>query len=291
MHKYLNAIGFGSWSKKDFDEWLYEEALADPDITVEATDLDGNPVVEKRREVAPGMGICMRGFYGPDGKFILDSFFPYREPKLQTNNLETNIIPQTDRYGMYGVCDDVRLGVDLVYFVQDMMALLKTDQKNNADVFFGGTSLMGLADSGTILLPVAKTPEFVERAEKARKKKGEKMLAARNGDEKAYEDLSMEEMNLYSVITSRLSEESIYEIIDTSFMPVGVETDKYAVVGEITDAHKFLNRVTMKTVWVLTLVTESMQFEVTVNEKDLMGIPKKGRRFKGEIWLQGKVNA
>ena len=249
MHKYLNAIGFGSYSKKDFDAWLYDVALADPDITVEATDLDDNPIVEMRKEVSPGMGICMRGYYLPDGKFVLDSFFPYREP------------------------------------------LLKTDQKQNADVFFGGTSLMGLAESGTILLPAAKTPEFVERAENARKKKGELMLAARNGDERAYEDLSMDEMNLYSLITSRLATESIYEIIDTSFMPVGVETDKYAVVGAIEDAHKFLNRVTMQTVWVLTINTESMKFEVTVNEKDLMGIPKKGRRFKGEIWLQGKVNA
>lgn len=291
MHKYLNAIGFGSYSKKDFDAWLYDVALADSDITIEATDLDDNPIVEMRKEVSPGMGICMRGYYLPDGKFVLDSFFPYREPKLQSNTLETNIIPQTDRNGMYGVCDDVRIGVDLVYFVQDMMALLKTDQKQNADVFFGGTSLMGLAESGTILLPAAKTPEFVERAENARKKKGELMLAARNGDERAYEDLSMDEMNLYSLITSRLATESIYEIIDTSFMPVGVETDKYAVVGAIEDAHKFLNRVTMQTVWVLTINTESMKFEVTVNEKDLMGIPKKGRRFKGEIWLQGKVNA
>ena len=291
MHKYLNAIGFGTFSKRDFDEWLYKEALTDPDITIEAVDLDDNPIVEKRKEVSPGMGISMRGYYGADGNFILDSYFPYREPKLQANQLETNIIPQTDRNGMYGVCDDTRIGVDLVYFVQDMMALLKTDQKNNSEVFFGGTSLMGLADRGTILLPSFKTEEFKQRADKARQKKGELVQAARSGDERAYEDLSMDEMNLYSQITSRLQNESVYEIIDTSFMPVGVETDKYAVVGEITDFHKFLNQVTRQTVWVLTIVTESMKFEVTVNEKDLLGIPAKGRRFKGEIWLQGKVNA
>lgn len=291
MNKYLNAIGFGSYSKAEFDNWLYHKALPDPDIKVEATDLDDNPIVEMRKEVATGMGVSMRGYYGADGNFILDSYFPYREPKLQTNTLETNIIPQTDRNGMYGVCDDTRIGVDLVYFVQDMMALLETDQKNNSEVFFGGTSLMGLAERGTILLPAAKTEEFKQRAETARKKKSELVQAARDGDERAYEDLSMDEMNLYSQITSRLQNESIYEIIDTTFMPVGVETDKYAVVGEITDYHKFLNKVTRQTVWVLTIVTESMKFEVTVNSKDLLGEPARGRRFKGEIWLQGKVNA
>lgn len=291
MHKYLSAVGFDKYSKKDFTDWLYHIAIADPDIITEAYDLDNNEIIEYRKEVSPGMGICMRGFRDDSGNFVMDSYFPYREPRFQSNELQTNIIPQTDRNGMYGVCDDLRIGVDLVYFVQDMMALLKTEQKTNSDVFFGGTSLIGLADAGKIILPVVKTEEAKQRNEVERQKKTALVLKARSGDEKAYERLSMQEMDLYNEITDRMQRENVYSIIDTSFMPCGVETDKYSVVAEILEIHKFQNAMTKQKILVMLVETESMRFEVAVNENNLLGIPAVGRRFKGDVWLQGKVNA
>jgi hypothetical protein len=32
-----------------------------------------------------------------------------------------------------------------------------------------------------------------------------------------------------------------------------------------------------------------IQFDVCINEKDLMGQPEIGRRFKGNIWMQGNI--
>jgi hypothetical protein len=32
-----------------------------------------------------------------------------------------------------------------------------------------------------------------------------------------------------------------------------------------------------------------MLMAIAINEKDLLGTPAPGRRFKGEIWLQGNV--
>jgi hypothetical protein len=32
-----------------------------------------------------------------------------------------------------------------------------------------------------------------------------------------------------------------------------------------------------------------LNFDICINEKDLMGSPEIGRRFKGTIWLQGKI--
>ena len=30
-------------------------------------------------------------------------------------------------------------------------------------------------------------------------------------------------------------------------------------------------------------------FRVCINEKDLLGVPAIGRRFKGNVWMQGEV--
>lgn len=39
----------------------------------------------------------------------------------------------------------------------------------------------------------------------------------------------------------------------------------------------------------MTINCNDLIFDVCINEEDLMGEPKVGRRFKGNIWLQGKI--
>ena len=36
--------------------------------------------------------------------------------------------------------------------------------------------------------------------------------------------------------------------------------------------------------------SNDLLFDICINEKDLYGIPEVGRRFKGNIWMQGKIN-
>ena len=40
-------------------------------------------------------------------------------------------------------------------------------------------------------------------------------------------------------------------------------------------------------VYDLTISCSDMLFHVGIAQKDLMGEPKVGRRFKGQIWMQG----
>ena len=291
MHKYLRSIGFRNYGKREFDEWLYGKALVNPDKMSEALDMEGNEIIELRKEVSAGMGICMRGFRARVGRFVMDHYFPYREAVRKANALETSVIPQTDRNGLFGMNDDTRLGLDLVYYVQDMMRFLKSDQSRNSKVFFGGTSLMGLSSGGKIIMPVQKTAEAIERTEKAKAKRSELLLAAREGDESAYEALSIDEMDTYNALAGRVGQEDVYSIIDTSFMPSGVEMDKYMIIAEITGIHRFLNKTSSQTVYVFSLKSNQMEFDLTINEADLLGVPEVGRRFKGDMWLQGKVNA
>jgi hypothetical protein len=291
MNGYFSSIGFKGFSKEEFDNYLYDEALKDPDVVTKAIDLDGNEITELRKEVAGGMGICMRGYFRKDDQFIMDYYFPYREASNTSNGIPTNVIPQTDREGFFGLCDDVRIGVDLIYFIQDMMPILMSDQRGLKEVFFGGSSFMALSNGGKILLPIMKKAGDEQKKLENVQKRSKLVAAAKNGDERAYEELTVNDMDLYNSLSKRLSNESLYEIVDTSFMPSGIESDKYSVIGEILNVRKFMNKRTRQFIYDLTLQSDSMIYGVCINEKDLLGEPEIGRRFKGDVWLQGKVNA
>ncbi len=114
--------------------------------------------------------------------------------------------------------------------------------------------------------------------------------AARNGDEEAMESLTMEDMDTYSMISERIVNDDILTIVDSYFMPYGIECDQYNIMGEIRDVVSFQNVLTGENLYQMTVESNDMQFDICINEQDLFGEPQVGRRFKGIIWLQGQLH-
>ena len=116
------------------------------------------------------------------------------------------------------------------------------------------------------------------------------LKAAREGDEEAIENLTLEDMDTYSMISRRIADEDVFSIVSTYFMPYGVECDHYNVLGEILNIEMVENSLTRERVYILTIESHDLIFEVCINQKDLLGEPAVGRRFKGIVWLQGNVS-
>ena len=72
-------------------------------------------------------------------------------------------------------------------------------------------------------------------------------------------------------------------------MPVGIETDHYAVIGNITACSEKINSYTGESVYLLDIDCNDLAFTVAINKNHLLGEPAPGRRFKGDIWLQGNI--
>jgi len=72
-------------------------------------------------------------------------------------------------------------------------------------------------------------------------------------------------------------------------MPYGIESDQYSVLGEIMDVTLLQNRFTEENVYSMEIMCNDILFSVCINQKDLLGEPEVGRRFKGNIWMQGSV--
>ena len=118
----------------------------------------------------------------------------------------------------------------------------------------------------------------------------QKLIAeAREGNEEAIENLSIQDLDTYSQISKRIKKEDVLSIVNTSFMPYGIESDQYSILGEIRDIEIITNSITDDKIYAMEIECNDLYFRVTINEKDLLGEPAVGRRFKGNIWMQGTV--
>lgn len=110
------------------------------------------------------------------------------------------------------------------------------------------------------------------------------------GNEEAIESLTLEDMDTYTTISRKIHKEDVFSLVDTYFMPYGVECDQYSILGEIIDVREEVNRITGEQLVIMSLECNELTFDVCINRKDLYGEPAVGRRFKGVIWLQGYIN-
>ena len=110
------------------------------------------------------------------------------------------------------------------------------------------------------------------------------------GDIEAMEQLTLEDMDTYTAVSSRSKKEDLFTIVTSYFMPHSVECDKYSVLGKIINVMEMQNSRTKEIFYYLSVECNSIQIEFTIAKDDLMGEPKVGRRFKGILWLQGEVD-
>ena len=143
---------------------------------------------------------------------------------------------------------------------------------------------------GRIMMPIQKTEWQKKKIAKDAVQRNRLIQAARGGDEEAMESLTLEDMDTYTSISRKIQKADIFSLVDTYFMPYGVECDQYSVLGEITDMKLVTNGLTGEKVHILTLCCNDLNLKVAINSIDLLGEPAVGRRFKGSVWLQGQVN-
>jgi hypothetical protein len=178
--------------------------------------------------------------------------------------------------------------MSLIFFVQNKIPYIQAQVSGLLPIKGTTLTLSGLSIKGTIILPASRDTDKEDDFQKAERYRN--LKSARNGDEKAIEELTMQEMDLYNEVTSRVRNEDIYSIVYTSIMPYGVECDQYNVIGEIVKVRRIMNNISHEEIYILTLMVNDLTFDVAINIMDLLGEPKPGRRFKGIIWLQGRIN-
>ncbi len=290
MHNYLRAIGFENFKNREDIQKLIAITVQQADTRSYVTK-DGEKLLgEFCKDFADGIGICVCGEFNEQDKFLYDYYYPYVRGNGITTTEDVTVSRHADKESYAGVCDDLRVGVTIIFYLQNMIPYIKVQNENRFPVRGTTLTLSALSLNGTVVMPIAKTESdksFIRKRTRAREKL---MHKARKGDESAIESLSIEEMDTYSAISKQIRTSDIYTLIDNYFMPFGVECDQYAIMGEIEECHETVNKLTGQTLVILTVNCNELIFDVCINRKDLLGEPMPGRRFKGNIWMQGFVN-
>ena len=288
MHKYLPAIGFSKLNNDTLNDLLQEIKLR-PDYQESAIDFEGNQFVELRYMVTDNVGLVLRGIYNDDDEFILDYYYPtfFGETVSLVNDVE--IIKQSDKDNYQVMVDEIRLGVNLIFQLQNMGEYLRHNimDGKSAD---RSVSLSALSLDGKIILPLYDNEKSRIKEKMNNQKRIDLVVQAREGNEEALENLTMDEIDLYQRISRRVAREDILSVVTSYFMPYGIENDKYEILGDILDVRNVVNHLTMEELYLLVIESNDVVFEVCINKNNLLGEPLVGRRFKGTIWLQGTVN-
>jgi len=288
MHKYLPAIGFSKLNNDTLNDLLQEIKLR-PDYQESAIDFEGNQFVEIRYMVTDNVGLVLRGIYNEDDEFILDYYYPtfFGETVSLVNDVE--IIKQSDKDNYQVMVDEIRLGVNLIFQLQNMGEYLRHNimDGKSAD---RSVSLSALSLDGKIILPLYDNEKSRIKEKMNNQKRIDLVVQAREGNEEALENLTMDEIDLYQRISRRVAREDILSVVTSYFMPYGIENDKYEILGDILDVRNVVNHLTMEELYLLVIESNDVVFEVCINKNNLLGEPLVGRRFKGTIWLQGTVN-
>lgn len=290
MHKYLRAVGFSNVKlKKDLKPYI-KETVSSPDIT-EISENDGEDIlIQVYKEYAEGMGLMLCGLINDKDEFELEYCYPLFHGTGVTSREDIIVEPHADKESYAGICEDVKVGVSLIFYLQNICEYKNEKRLNSMKSIGIDTTLSALSLSGKILFPIDKTENQIKVTKEASKNRNHLIEAARKGDEDAIESLTLEDMDTYSMISRRILKEDILSLVDNYFMPYGVECDKYSIMGEIEEVSLVKNKSTGEEIYKLTVNTNELVFDVCINKLDLLGEPKAGRRFKGTIWLQGRIN-
>ena len=289
MHKYLRAVGFSEIKKEQLEE-TFRAIMEAPTTHRTAEDSEGNIFVELTKEYGTFFGIALRGTYDENDKFKMDYYYPFFEGKGISSTESVEIEKHAEKDSYAGICDESRVGVSLIFYLQNVIDYIYA---SNSRMYTGKTSgimLSGLSTDGKILLPINKSEKKVKnKNDNGTMDRSSLVVAARNGDEDAIENLTLEDMDTYSILSKRILHEDILSIVENYFMPYGIECDQYAILGEITDCDLEQNSLTGEDVYIMEIMCNDIPFSVCINKKDLLGEPAIGRRFKGIVWLQGSV--
>jgi len=288
VHSFLRAVGFKNIKNRKEEERLINLVIENATERQIYRISEERAIMELYMEVSEETGVVVRGEQDEKGNFHVSHYAPVHCGKIITTEEPVFVNKRVDTDSFTGMCDDYRIGVSLIFYIQNVVDMWKHPitkrDRNKYPVY-----LSALATEGKILLPVEKTAKEAEKVRSDLKNRSALIAEAKQGNQEAMQSLTFDDIDQYAVVSRRIRKEDIYSIVETSFIPYGSESDNYSVLGYIMDVKKTINCYTKEVFYVLSLRCNEMDFDVCIHESDLLGEPLPGRRFRGNIWMQGKI--
>ena len=289
MHRYFRTIGFSEYHNEEEVRHLLDvvQQQNEPRAMIISRS-NGDRLWEIRAELGPGLGVILSGYVNHLGQLVRERYMPFFEEMELTSDVYCAIQRHVDNNVFSGLLDDIRVGISLIFRLTNAGEYMQRRQRGQ-NLNPRGVSLTAFSRDGKILLPIKKDAKMREKARVADQNREKLIEAARHGDESAIEALNNEDMGMYNSLTRRMMKEDIYSIVESCFMPQGIECDIYQIIGDILEISTRRNLLTGEDIWDFLIQTNDLPIHVVTNQIDLQGEPEVGRRFKGTVWIQGRA--
>lgn len=289
MHSFLSAVGFKSIKNHKHLNSLFEKIMAEPDYFECISRQDDADFAVMSREFAPGMGVSLYGILQEDNTFQTQFYVPYVKSNTVSTNADCFFYEHADKESYAGSCDDGRINITMIFAVANFMELRGIVSRTGIMPKSYRVAFSGMSVDGKILLPIQKTEKEKEEAKILAKKRIQMMDSVKHMDAELVEQMGRKEIEMIHQVGMQLRTNDLYSVIDTYFMPYGVECDQYMLMGIIEDVTLVKNVWTGEEIYRLLIECNDMPFEIAIQKEDLWGVPEVGRRFKGSIWLTGNI--
>lgn len=290
MHKYLRAVGFSKIKNHNEVHDLILDVIKNATNRSYTSNSEESMLAMFCKDFTNNMGIAVCGEFDKDDKFTYEYYFPYFIGSNISSDDNISVERHAEKESYAGVCDDLKVGVSLIFYLQNVISYAKVKYNNLLPVRGTSLTLGALSIGGKIILPIEKDEQDIEKSRRNSIKRSKLMAQAREGNEEAIETLTLEDMDIYNAVCKKIRNEDVLSLVDTYFMPFGVECDQYSILAEIKECTLIKNKETDEEIYVMTLNCNELTFDMCINKIDLYGEPKVGRRFKGTIWMQGTIN-
>lgn len=292
MNKYLRAVGFTKIPSRKEIYKIIEEGIKKPVYRAYTTNDDDEDTLLAQFEIGLGdkIGLCVCGQFDEEDRFYPDYYYPYLDSDIISSKEELSVEPRVDNDTYAGICDDLKVGAALIFRLRNAVEYIKRCHMSFVPLVNTTLTLTALSLEGTILLPIKQTKEEREKKQEINAKRRSILSAAKEGDENAMKDLTIGDMDVYSNLVTHLQYEDVYSVVESSFIPYGSECELYSIMGEIMEMREGINTITGDKIYIFQVNCNEIPIDVVINREDLFGEPQVGRRFKGIIWLQGKIN-
>ena len=245
MHSYLRAIGFSEIEKRSDLNSLFD-LIIEESSNVKTTKHNSRNVVisEISMEFAQDMGITIRGELDKENMFHLDHYFPYIRGSNKSVEEKIYFSKKVDSDAYTGLCEEYRLGVSLIFYLQNVIDYIKNRKASNKVPL--PIKLSALSTEGKIILPIKTSEKQVKNLSIDKKYRNDLIAEAKKGNQEAIDNLTFDDIDTYALVSRRAKTEDLYTIVDTSFIPYGSETDNYTIMGKIIRCNLVKNSILMK---------------------------------------------
>ena len=287
MILYISALGFSEYDTKEKAEKLVASIIDHPTNRYISNYNTDEIKVEYYKEYGENFGLLIRGTLNEKEELTVYSLIPYSTGRSITDTHEIDVVKGLERDSYNAYCEESKTGTPISFFLQNVIDFLEADGQE--DVYIKGVRLIAFSVEGTVILPIEKDEMDLLIEEEEDSLREELIEKARDGNEEALLQLEEEALEASALLQERLKSEDLLSVLEGFFVPIEDSEDIYSILGNIEQIDEAINKETNEKVYILKIKCMNFKVDVWINEKNLMGKPYIGMRFKGTSWVHGLI--